>query len=172
MRSIYITILLLVTTLIQSTYPDTLKFFNTTPNFVFILVISYTLLRGMRSGMTFAFFAGMLQDIVLGRTLGAFAIIYMIIAYLVGYTFKNVYRRHLVPYVVNAFAFTFVYNMIFYIFNFLLLGEVDFTYYFVNIMLTEAVYNTIVILIVFIPLYNINLYIEEREKPTRNVFKL
>ncbi|MFV0520769.1 MAG: rod shape-determining protein MreD [Lachnospirales bacterium] len=171
MRIIVFSIIIFINIIFQSTFITSISIFSILPNPSLVLIVVYTILRKKKEGIFIAFFAGMLQDIIIGLHIGPYAILYMGIAYLVGETFKDYYLKNLFPALINTFIFTLLYLFIVYIFNFFLRGTVEFGYFLFNIMLPESLYNVIYASIIYYPLYFINKKIEEHENPRRIVFK-
>ncbi len=171
MRIFIFTIIALLNIIFQSTLLNYLPILSTLPNISFVLVVVYTILRNQEEGITFAFFIGLLQSIVLDTSLGFYSLLYMATAYIVGMTFLHYYKKNILPAIIDTFALTFFYQILIYTLEFFFKGNVDFSYYFFNIMLTEGIYNVLVVVIIYYPIYFINKKLELYEKPKRNVFK-
>ncbi len=170
MRIFVFTVIALFNIIFQSTILNYFPILNTLPNTSFVLVVIYTILRN-EEGITFAFFIGLLQSIVLGTSLGFYSLLYMGTAFIVGKTFIDFYTKNILPAVIDTFFLTLLYQMVLYITVFLLQGNSNLNYYFFNIMITESVYNVLVVFIIYYPLYFINKSVEKYEKPKRKVFK-
>src|SRR5690606_336374 len=99
------------------------------PNLLLILVVSQAYMRGRMTGMVVGFFSGLLIDILFGNVIGLYAMLQMLIGYITGYANK-IYSKDdfTLPLFFVALA-NFVYQFLYYIFEFLLRGKLDFTYY-------------------------------------------
>ncbi len=172
MRIFVFTVIALINIIFQSTLLNLFPILSTLPNISFVIVVIYTILRNQEEGITFGFFVGLLQSIVFDDFLGYYSLIYMIVAYISGKTFLHYYKKNILPAVIDVFALTFVYQIFMYITMFFFRGNLNFGYYFFNIMFTESVYNVLYVLIIYYPIYFINKAIEKHEKPKRNVFKI
>lgn len=167
MRFIIFSLIALLNIIIQSTF--TLPF-GIVPNTSFVLVICYAVLREDVEASLFGFFVGLLQDIVVGRFLGFFALIYALIAFFSAKTFSNYYRRNIIPSLILTFTLTYVYEFVFYFFMFLFRARLNIAYYTVHFVFAESILNLITVLILYQIIYHINKKVEQREKPSRKMF--
>ncbi len=133
------------------------------PNLLLILVISNAYMRGRFTGMTIGFFSGLLIDVLFGNVIGIYAMLYMLIGYIAGFTNK-IYSRDdfTLPLFFIAIA-NFIYRFIYYVLEFLLRGKLDFLYYLRKLIFPEIIYTVAVATIIYKLLHMINNYIDRRE---------
>lgn len=172
MLRIAIFILIVIINLIfQVSFSDNIEILNTIPNTSLILVISYAYLRDDVEGGLFGFTLGLIQDIFFGSYLGLHALLYVIVGYIFGKPFKNMYPVYVLPVLLLIFTSTFMYEFGVYITSFLFRGRMDLQYYILNLILPEAIYNTLIGVPIYYFMYFINKIIEKKEKPYRKIFE-
>ncbi|NLY48805.1 MAG: rod shape-determining protein MreD [Clostridiales bacterium] len=142
------------------------RFFNLAgamPNLLIILVVSSAYMRGWITGMTLGFFSGLLVDILFGNIIGVYAMIMMLIGYLTGFA-NRIYSKDdfTLPLVFTAVA-DFLYQFLYYVFEFLLRGKLDFSYYFRKIILPEIIYTVAASILVYKLLHMINHALDRNE---------
>jgi len=93
-RILIVIFLSLLALILQATLFHYLRFWGVLPDLVLILVVCFALLKGSAQGAVVGFFAGLLEDIFLGKILGINAISKMLVAYLVGLTEEKVFKAN------------------------------------------------------------------------------
>lgn len=133
------------------------------PNLLLILVVSTAYMRGRTSGLMVGFFSGLLVDIMFGSLFGLYALFLMLIGYLAGYTNK-IYSKddYALPLILIAIA-SFVYQFLYYIFEFLLRGKLDLLFYMGRIMIPSAIYTVAAATIVYKLLHMIDNRLDRNE---------
>lgn len=91
MRILFIVIILFVNILIQTSILPNITVLQFKPDTLLAVVVSFALLDGSLEGSLVGLCGGLLQDFILGKTVGFYALIYMIIGYIVGLLHKRVY---------------------------------------------------------------------------------
>ncbi len=163
-------IILLVNLVLQSTLFNYIQLFHIKPNTAVVIIVSYALLRGEIEGAMVGFFAGLMQDIFFGTSLGFFALTGLLLGFFCGKFFKNFYRENIFLPLVLCVLGVFFSSCIFYVFYFLLRGRLDFLYYFKHIILIEAAYTGAISLLLYNLLYFINLKLENTERDRRKFY--
>ncbi len=143
-RFLYMTALILVCYLLQTTVLQKIALANVVPNLILIIVVAIGYIRGKIEAMFLGLFLGLLVDCQYNRLIGVCGLIYMLIGYLVGLCNKIYYRDdYTIPFLLVGLSDIF-YNFLFYILNFLLRNRTNLPYYFYKIMLPELVYTVLV----------------------------
>lgn len=150
----FLEILILFT--IQSSMFQFAELAGVIPNLMIILVVSTAYMEGRTSGLLIGFFSGLLSDIMFGSVIGLYALIYMVIGYLVGYANK-IYSNDdfTLPIIFTGLA-TFLYRFIYYVFEFLLRGKLNFLYYFRRFIVPEIIYTLVISVFIYKFLHMIN----------------
>lgn len=148
---------------LQSSLYQFISLANVMPNLIIILVVATAYMRGKTAGMVMGFFSGLLIDILFGNLIGLYALIQMIIGYIAGFAHK-VYSRddYTLPLFFIAIA-DFTYQFLYYIFEFLLRGRLDFPYYLRKIILPEVIYTVAAATIIYKLLNLINHKLDRNE---------
>lgn len=159
-RFIIITIEIIICFLLQTTVFQWIALAKVVPNLLLILTVSTAFMRGRNEGLAVGFFSGLLVDFCFGNVIGLYALIYMCIGYLNGYTNKVFMKDDLtIPIVLVAIS-ELVYFFLYYIFEFLLRGQLNIVYYLVRIGLPEIVYTVLISILLYKLLNIINTYLE------------
>ncbi len=155
-RKLCMAILILVCVILQSTLCPLIAVGEIKPNLLIILTVSFGLMRGKRDGMWVGFFCGLLTDLFFESTIGANALIYLLIGYFSGYFYRIFYDDDIKTPLLLISVSDLVYGIVQYIFRFLLRGRVHFFYYLGRIILPEMIYTLILTIVCYQILYRIN----------------
>ena len=162
-RTITMTLLILITFILQSTVFQSLSIASIAPNLLLILTVSFGFMRGKKEGILVGFFCGILIDIFYGNLLGFYALIYMYIGYLNGFLCKVYYDEDVkVPMILTAIS-ELAYGFAVYGLQFMLRGRLHVMNYVWHIMLPEMIYTVLITVIIYRPLYRLNHWLTERE---------
>lgn len=162
-RTVVYFIEIIICFVLQSSLYQFISLARVMPNLLLILVVSNAYMRGRATGMMLGFFSGLLVDILFGNVIGLYAMIMMLIGYVVGFSHK-IYSRddYTLPLFFIAIA-NFIYQFLYYIFEFLLRGKLDFFNYFRILILPEIIYTVAVATILYKLLHTINHALDRNE---------
>ena len=169
------TVCILIIALIQVTLLNYIKIFNVKPNLFIVFVIIAAFFRGSYEGAVIGFFAGITQDMVSGKVLGFYAILGLYLGLIVGSINKRLHRENLILNILNTFLFSFLYESVLFVilkWSPLLIGKnsligINVLDALKRIILPEAVYNSIISIVVFIIFIKINDKLETESKAAR-----
>ncbi|MFR4318674.1 MAG: rod shape-determining protein MreD [Eubacterium sp.] len=102
------------------------------------------------------FLCGLMVDIFFEDVIGLYALIYMYIGFFSGIFKKMFYSDHVFMPMILVFSNDFIYNMLCYLFRFVLRNKLDFSFYFGNIILPEMIITSFVTLILYKAFYLLN----------------
>ncbi len=148
---------ILICFLIQSAMFHYIALANIVPNLIIILVAATAYMRGKTTGMLLGLFSGLLVDLIYGNyIIGLYALIYMLLGYLIGFT-NRYYSNddYTLPIVIIGVS-DLIYGFSYYIFEFLLRGRLNLLYYFRRIILPEIIYTVAVSVLLYKLLHMIN----------------
>ena len=150
----FVTLLeLILCFLLQTSLFSFIRISGVVPNCLLILVITVAYTRGQIPAMITGFFAGILLDLCFSETVGFCAILYMIVAFLAGFSHKVYYERdYFVPGAL-IFAGELVYSFMYYVLFFLLRGKLELHTYFIYTILPRMLY-TILVSLAFYPAFH------------------
>ncbi|WP_053957517.1 rod shape-determining protein MreD [Inediibacterium massiliense] len=158
MKLFTVFMIMIVNFFIQSTWLQHFRLLDIIPNTTLIIVVVFSILWGKKKGATIGFFAGMLQDILLGSMIGANALVYMLVGYNIGIFEKNIYKdNHITP-VLFTIAGTVSYHLLYYVIMYLTKHTFDFVFIFRKVVLIEMIYNSIVSIFIYRWIYKITQY--------------
>lgn len=169
-RKIIVTVLILISFLLQSTFFHTISFGGIIPNLMIILTSSYGLMRGERAGLVVGFFCGLLNDIFFGDVIGIYALIYMYIGFLNGKFSRIFFPEDIKLPLALILGSDFAYGIISYGLFFLIRAKFRFGYYLLNIIIPEMVYTILVTLFVYPFLLFVHQKLAAREKRSEKKF--
>lgn len=169
MRTIVISILLLLTYIGEATVFQGLRIGGIAPSFTVMIIVSFALLRGSKEGALIGCMAGLLYDITFGMYPFEMTIPYVLVGYLCGKFNKNFYRENFVLPFFCTLISSFAINLG-TLFIFIMRAKINLFFYFKSIIIPEIIYTITLSLIVYQLMYLINERLELREKKTRNIF--
>lgn len=139
----------LVFFLLQSAVFPHIALAGVVPDLLMILVITIAYTRGRVRGLFVGLLAGLLVDFTYGDFVGLFALFYMVIGYLVGYSSK-IYdsEDYTIPLLLCGVS-EFVYNLLYYVFFFLLQGKLNMGYYIYRFAVPRIIYTVLISILVF-----------------------
>jgi rod shape-determining protein MreD len=132
------------------------------PNILLILVVSAAFMRGRMTGLMMGFFSGLIVDLTYGNVIGLYALFYLLIGYLTGYMHKYYDREdYTIPLILVGIG-DLIYGFLYYVFEFLLRGRLNFLYYLRRFILPEIIYTIAVSVILYKLLHMINLRLDRK----------
>ena len=161
-RVIVITILLLLSFLLQTTVFSLHDLTGPAPNLTLILTMSFGIMRGRKEGLLTGFFSGLLYDLFFGTYLGIYAFIMMTIGYLNGRFHKKYLMEDIsLPVIIIIFD-QLVLDMIIFIGNFLLRNRTNLGYLFLHQMLPQLLYDVLLTVLVYRIYLRINRHLRRK----------
>ncbi len=155
-RKVTMGILILLCILLQSTVCQMISIASIKPNLLIILIVSFGLMQGRRTGMVVGFLCGLLVDIFFESILGFNALIYLWVGYFSGYFYRIFYDDDIKTPLLLISVSDLAYGVIQYGFRFLLRGRVDFFFYLGKVILPEMFYTLILTILCYRVFYMIN----------------
>ena len=130
--------------LLQTTIFNNIAIAGVKPNVILIPIVIVGYRYGRVQGMVLGFFTGLFIDLNESDYLGYYALFYLIIGYLVGFSSKLYSNDSTLVPLGLAGASDMVLNFLIYVTGFLLRNRLDLPYYMIRIILPELVYTMIV----------------------------
>lgn len=148
----------LAAALLQSTVLGYLEVFSVRPNIIIALTVVISLLRGPLESAIMGFSFGLSLDILMGKTLGWYALILLLLSIIISLVNEKLYRDKILVLLSFAFLSALAVETTFFLIVFLFRGYGAFPYLFSTVIIPEAVLNSLLILPLFKPVmkvYNI-----------------
>ena len=131
-RVIVISLLIVLSFLIQSTIFSYHDLTGIAPNLMLILTMSFGLMRGRREGLLTGFFCGFLYDLAFSSILGPYMLLYMFIGYMNGAFHKDFIMEDIFMPVVIISIDEFIFNFFTFVTAFLFRNRTDLSFYFIH----------------------------------------
>lgn len=164
LRKITVFVLIIICFILQCSVFSGLALAGIIPNLMLILTSSFGFMRGEREGLVIGFFCGMLSDIFFGSFLGFYALVLMYIGYLNG-KFSGIFYPEDIKLPIALIVISDLsYGIVCYILTFLLRGRFQFPYYFMHIILPEALYTILATMFLYPVTLAVNTRLEKWEK--------
>lgn len=170
LRKFIVALFVLICFILQCSVFDSLAFAGIIPNLLIVLTASFGFMRGEEEGLIIGFCCGLLSDIFFGGVLGFYALILMYIGYLNGKFSRIFYPEDIKLPLALIVTSDLSYGIICYVLNFMLRGKFHFSYYFVHVILPEALYTIIVTLFLYPLILKVNEKLEARERKRAQKF--
>lgn len=170
LRKIIVALLIFISFLLESAVFSHFALANIVPKFTIILTSAFGFMRGEEDGMVIGFFCGLLCDIFFGDVLGFYALILTYIGYVNGKFSRIFYPEDIKLPIALIVASDLSYGVLCYILLFLLRGRFHFPYYFISVIVPEALYTIVVTVFVYPVILKINQLLEVREKRSAQKF--
>lgn len=154
---------IIVCFIIQSAAFPYLSLADIMPNLLLIVVVSAAYMRGRLTGLTIGLVSGLLVDLIYGNNIiGLYALMYLIIGYFMGFT-NRIYSNddYTFPIIFIGVSDLF-YGFMYYVFQFLLRGKLNFLYYLRRFILPEMIYTVAVSILLYKLLHMIHNRLERK----------
>ena len=155
-RKVVSILLIFICFLFQSTFWNLITFTTIKPNLMLILVVSFALMHGSRTGIWIGFISGFLTDILYGDLFGVNALLFMYIGYLVGKMYQVFFDDDIRVALLAVGFSDLAYNIIYYIIKFAFGIRYNFPAYVVHIIIPEIIFTLILTVLLYRLFYLIN----------------
>lgn len=142
-RRIGMLVLIFISYLLQTTVLQGIAIAGISPNLYLVLLVAVAYRYGKTSGMAAGFLIGLLVDLVEGDVIGLYALIYLVIGYLLGFANKIYYHDDTTMPIFLVASSDFLFNFLIYVFGFLLRNRLHLFFYLRTIMLPEVLYTVV-----------------------------
>lgn len=148
-RVLTLTLLVYTACLIQSTVLDYIEIIGIKPNLLLVIAISIALIRNDMESAFMGLALGLAMDILVGRTLGWYAMCLFLMCFPIGLVNPKLYKENpLIP-IFFVFFSSITVETLYYMINFFLQGYKDIAFMITRIIIPESVYNAVMALIVY-----------------------
>ena len=160
--------------LLQTTLLGYFEIFNVKPNLMIIFIVAVALLRGNIEGAAVGFFTGLIQDMLAGRVLGFYALLGFYLGLCVGSVNKRLFRENFLVIIFFTFVSSVAYEFAIFFMSTILPSvfqgnglQIDLLYPVKNIILPEALYNSLISIFMYIFVIKLNYKFEDISKSAR-----
>ncbi len=164
LRKFTVAFFILFCFVMQCSVFDALSFAGIIPNLMIVLTSAFGFMRGEKEGLVIGFFSGFLIDIFCNSFLGFYALLLMYIGFLNGKFSRIFYPEDIKLPIALIITSDLSYGIVCYVLLFMLRGRFQFSYYFLHIILPEALYTIVATMFLYPLLLKVNEKLEAREK--------
>ncbi|MCH5342720.1 MAG: rod shape-determining protein MreD [Acetatifactor sp.] len=169
-RKLVVTLFIIVCFILQCSVFHSLAFAGIIPNLMIILTSAFGFMRGEKEGLIIGFFCGLLSDIFFGSFLGFYALVLMYIGFVNGKFSRVFYPEDIKLPIALIVTSDLSYGILCYILMFLLRSKFNFTFYFISVILPEALYTTVVTIFLYPIILRVNEKLEAGERKREQKF--
>lgn len=143
-RAVGVLIEILVLYLLQTSVFTSFALAGVVPNLLLVLVCAVGFMRGRIPALLTGFVSGLVLDCTFGNIIGAYALIYMTIGYLAGYS-HAIYDEndYTLPILITA-AGQFIYDLAYFFVFYLLRGKLNIGHFFLRYMVPGLIYTILI----------------------------
>ena len=150
-KSLFTYILIVfIALLLQATVFNNIIIFGIRPNIVLILVISIAIVAGSFQGSVVGFFSGFFMDIFFTSEIGFYSLLMLYTGLIAGIINKKMYKESVLIAMFLTFLLSIVYEILVYFLGIFILGDRNFVFAFREIIIIEALINSILAIFVYI----------------------
>lgn len=150
MRALMHGVFLLLFSVLQPTWLDSIEVFSTKPNLFLIYIIVVACFCGRPEGATVGLVFGFVLDMLIGRLWGMNTLLGMLSGFFIAHFCKKVLRNsNFFIAMIFVFVMSLFYEVVYYFTAFLTVDNVQFGAMFVKSILPECVYNVVVSLPIY-----------------------
>lgn len=140
---------ILILYLLQTSVFTSFALAGVVPDLLIILVVAVGFMRGRIPALLTGLLSGLVIDCCYGSFIGLFALMYMSIGYLAGFSHRiydeNDYTLPLLMVGISEL----IYNILYYIFFYLLKGKLNIGFYMVRFMFPRIIYTVLISIILY-----------------------
>lgn len=151
MRFFYISIMVIINFLLQTTIFQYFRIGGVIPNTSLIIIVSVALNKGKKYGAILGLSMGLLHDVMFNEVIGVYALLYFLVGYTVGLLDDKVYKENSIIALIFTGIVTIGFHILYYLLIYFLSVDISFKSMFRSITLIELVYN----LVLSIPIYKL-----------------
>lgn len=141
--------LIIISYILQTTLMPAISLANVCPNLILIVIAYIGYINGRTYGMFMGLIVGLLYDCQYATIIGLYGLLYMSIGYLSGICHKIYFREDYTLPVFLVSINSLLFGCSIYVCEFLLRSRLEFKYYFINVILPEAIYTVLLSIIVY-----------------------
>lgn len=147
---------MITATLLQVTLSPYIKINGVHPDLVLVLVIGWTILRGLRDGFIWALIGGLSIDFVSGAPFGIFTLALLLVTLVANLFHGRTFGSSIILPVSLAFPLSLLFNGVALLLLNLLGRPIAWNEALSNVLIPIAIFNTVAMLLVFPLLYLLN----------------
>ncbi|HHY64366.1 MAG TPA: rod shape-determining protein MreD [Clostridiaceae bacterium] len=157
-------VLVLMGAFFQSSVLEHIEIFNIRPNLLIVLTVIVSLLRSPVESASMALLFGLTMDILMGKTLGWYALLLFLASIPISMINEKLYRDKILVLLTFTFGASVAVEFLFFIIIFMFRSFEHLSFVFWTIIIPEAVYNSILILPLFKPVAKVYNFLDRIDR--------
>ncbi|MBN1221274.1 MAG: rod shape-determining protein MreD [Anaerolineae bacterium] len=163
MPTIVSLVILISAALLQSTLLPYVEISGVHPDLVLVLVIGWVFLSGLEEGLRWALIGGLSVDFLSGAPFGVFTLTMLVVALVTGFFHGRTFGSSMVVPLGLIFPLSLLFNGLALLLLALLGRPIAWSNAFFDILLPTAIFNTMLMMLVFPLLYLLNRFLTPRQ---------
>lgn len=143
MKDRYLLLITLVLVLLQTSLVQLLRIGGIAPNLILIGLVIAIVLFGRMVGLRTALYAGVLTDLLIGKGLGVYLLIYLTIASIIALLEEKIFKDNYITPVVLILATTAIFHLEYFVIDYFATGDYNLLRFLFSIVIPEALYNLV-----------------------------
>ena len=160
-RVIIIVFTVLAGFLLQTTALQFIALAGVVPNLLIIITAADGYMNGRSKAMFTGVLCGLLMDLMYGEIIGLYTLFFLVIAYLNGLVHKFYFKDDFTIPIILVGISDFLFNLFYYITEFLLRNRLNFGVYLKKIIIPEMIYTILVSIVIYKVLHSVNSWLEK-----------
>lgn len=150
LRYVVKAVVLFLAYILQYTIGNNIALFGISPSFILVTLLVFTMLTQGYDAIFYALSAGVATDLLWGRVFGLNTLLFLGIALVCYFLNQHIYKKNLLIMCGYAFAFTALYEFLYYILAFAMWGGgSSFAFITLRLVLPKCCYNAVLTLALF-----------------------
>lgn len=141
MKDRYLIMISLTLVLLQTTVFQLIRIADVMPNLMLIWLIIAIVNFGKFAGIKTAIYAGLLTDVLIGKGLGTYMLIYLTIASIIALLEEKIFKDNYITPVVLIVSTTVMFHGMYFLIDYFSTGDVNLFRMVFGILIPEVVYN-------------------------------
>lgn len=155
-------LIIFVSFIFQTSIIPSIPFISSTPNLLLIIVFTYGLLYGEEVGTVIGIICGAIFDMYFNEDFGVYILIYASLGYMNGILNSFFYDNNITLPMILSLINSFLFNLYIYFIHFLIRGNFNFLYCFLNIILPNMIFTLCATIIIYKYLYKFNMLRDDK----------
>lgn len=144
MKDRYLIAISFLIVILQTTVFQLLRIGGVMPNIMLIWLVISIVMFGRFSGIKTAIYAGLFTDMLIGKGLGVYLLIYLAIASMIALLEEKIFKDNYITPIVLIIATTTIFHVFFFVIDYFATGDINLVRWLVGIVMPEIIYNLVI----------------------------
>jgi len=139
----------LLLVILQQSIFSGISIFGVTFDIVFVYIVCYSIVRDEVESVVVALVTGILRDAFFPAVFGMNTVLYILVAYSIGFLQKRIYKDSIVIPMFFTFAATCIKGIVYFCYFYIVSYKFNFSYHMTGVVLLESLFNSLISIIIF-----------------------